>query len=207
MIVIETVQIRWNWISSYFFSGCKLETSTKTNSRKRNGQKCQRHNIRSVDAKNWGRRKSWGGRNKKRKGEVEERGKIPKRESRPLPCSKVAVHLLLPHCQVRHFIPRDTLANGFCREAITMTASPDVHILQVARSKQTSAHRTRAQLPSLWTTDQFCSTWTWKQADHVTYLFFAFGYSAHSTVLLKWRWLWLDPSQKSAENKSSKEKQ
>lgn len=91
--------------------------------------------------------KVWGGRNKNTKAEVKKRGKIPKRKTRPLPCSKVAVHLLLPRCQVRHIIPRDTLANGFCWKTITMTPSPDAQVLLVALSKLTcdtswSAHRT-----------------------------------------------------------------
>lgn len=38
------------------------------------------------------------------KGEVKERGRL-------ILC--LAVHLLPHNCQIRHVIPRDTLANGF----------------------------------------------------------------------------------------------
>lgn len=150
--------------------------------------------------KNWGRRKSWTQREKSRRGEDSSFALLF-----TCCCTTAKSDMLF---QETHWLM------AFCRETITMTASPDAQLFKVALSKTNvwniveCAQDMCAQLSSLWTTDQFCSTSTWKQADHVIYLFFAFGYSAHSTtVLLKWSWLWLDPIQKSAENKSSKEKQ
>lgn len=35
------------------------------------------------------------------------------------PCRPSSQHLLLPHCQVKHIIPRDILPNGFCGESFT----------------------------------------------------------------------------------------
>lgn len=65
------------------------------------------------------------------------------------PQSQSSQHLLLPHCQVKHIIPKGTLLNGFCRETFTgpTTASADV-----GRSEphtETNRKVSKNSLPSL----------------------------------------------------------